>query len=538
MPRPKLDELTLREKIGQTGMPGPAQIRLGVVEYGGYDKYLTAIPFGGVHLDANIIDKDAGKPSSPQAVGKMYADAANKLKIPMFVTCDFEYGAKPMFDVLHRIPTNMSVGAANIKELAYERAYLFAREVKSMGVNWHFGPVGDLVGNFFEQSVRRLGESEEIAKEIYPYMIKGIQDAGIAACAKHFPNGGHDYRDSHFCTTVNDVSLEEWNNRSRKVWQAAIDAGVMSFMIFHDAALAFDNSCARGNIVRPASSSKKVIDVLRKDLGFKGLITTDAVCMKGLSASFENEDIYVECFNAGNDMVLFVHNDYVDIMEKAVLDGKVSMERLDEAVEHILDMKEKLGFFDGEIKPGEPLTEEENKHFDNVNYGIAKGALTLIANEDNSVPFNPQKVKKVSIINISPDKGFLSDLEAMKEAFEDKGIRANIIEFIKTKEQLAELSETEDIIIYACVPGRMDFYNSQAELSTLFHSLSHGAEKTVVASFRSPSVYYNYFENANIYINAYSSDAGTMRAFADGILGEFEFTGKSPVRLEPIQIRR
>ena len=99
MPRPKLSELTLREKIGQTGMPGPAQIRAGVVEYGGYDKYLTAIPFGGVHLDANIIDKDGSKPASPQEVGKMYADAANKLKIPMFVTCDFEYGAKPIFDV-------------------------------------------------------------------------------------------------------------------------------------------------------------------------------------------------------------------------------------------------------------------------------------------------------------------------------------------------------------------------------------------------------------------------------------------------------
>lgn len=538
MARPKLSEMTLREKVGQTGMPGPGVVRAGVQKYGGYDNYLTRVPFGGIYLDTSIVDKDGNKPSSPEAIGKMLTDASNKLKIPMFVSCDMEYGAKQIFNQLHRLTTNMSVGASKSKELAFERGYYFVRELQTMGVNWPFGPVGDLVGNFFGQSVRNLGEDADAVAEIYPYMIKGMQSAGVGACAKHFPSGGTDYRDSHFCSTGNNVTVEGWNSRSRKVWQAAVDAGVMSFMTGHASIPAFDNSFSRGKIVRPASASSKVIDLLRKDLGFDGLIVTDAVCMKGLAAAFEHDDIYIECFNAGNDIILFVHDDYIDVMEKAVLDGRVSMERLDEAVERVLDLKEKCGLFDGPVKPGKPLTEEENKRFDEVNYGISQKALTLVSNENNVIPFNPQKVKKATIIKISPDKGFEHDLLSMKEAFENRGIRANIVDYIATKEQLRELADTEDIIVYACVPGRMSFYSSKEDLSTLFHSLSHGIEKTVVASFLTPSVYYNYFENAYAYINAYSSDAGTMRAFVDGILGDFEFTGKSPVRLHPIPIKK
>lgn len=536
MPRPKLSEMTLREKVGQTGMPGPAVVRAGVVKYGGYDKYLSQIPFCGVYIDPSMIDKDGNKPTSPEKIASMLTDASNNLKIPMLVTCDFEYGAKPIFSQLHRITTNMSVGAANSKELAYERGYLFAKEVKTLGVNWHFGPVGDIIENFFHQSVRCLGEDADTAAEIYPYIIKGMQDAGISACAKHFPCGYTDYRDPHFSSVINDTTIEKWTTKTKKLWKAAIEAGVYTFMTDHNILPEFDNSCSRGNIIRPASVSSKAIDLLRDDLGFDGLIVTDAVCMKGLSASFDHDDIYIECFNAGNDIVLFVHDDYIDVMEKAVLDGKISMQRLDESVERILDLKEKLGLFDGKVKAGEPLTAEENALFDKVNYEIAKKALTLVANETNMIPFDKKKVKKATIIKLSPDARFPDDLAEMKKSFDKRGVEAEIIDFIKTKEQLAEISDTSDIIIYACVPGRMNFYSSKEDLSTLFHSLSHGIEKTVVASFMAPSVYYNYFENAYAYINAYSTDRGTMNAFVDGIFGDFEFSGESPVRLHPISI--
>ena len=132
----------------------------------------------------------------------------------------------------------------------------------------------------------------------------------------------------------------------------------------------------------------------------------------------------------------------------------------------------------------------------------------------------------------------MNDIEHMKKAFESYGIRVNVMEYVKTKEQLKELSQTEDIIVYACYmsksrPQGMSFYGTPEDMSTLFHSLSYGADKTVIASFGQPSIYYNYFESCDAFINAYSPDVGTMRAFVDGVLGKFEFTGKTPVSLYP-----
>lgn len=550
MARPKLSEMTLREKIGQTAMPGPGVVKSGVQRCGGYDKYFSEYPFNGLYADKSIVDKDGNSFASPKALSETFAAASSSLKIPLFISCDLEFGANGIFKELHGISTNLSVGAAKDKKLAEERSYMWARELKTFGVNWPFGPVGDMTSSFFSSNTTRCIASSdyaEVVADLYPHMIAGIQKAGMAATAKHFPGGYGGYRDGHFAATGGAKSLAKydkegflkmWNEKYKPIWKAAVDAGVLSFMTAHGAEPAFDDSITRGTNIRPGSASSKVIDLLRKDLGFNGVIVTDAVSMRSLSSSFEYEDVYIECFNAGNDVILFVRDDYFEIMEKAVLDGRISMERLDASVERILDMKEKLGLFDGEVKADAPLTEEERNKFDEVNYTVSKKALTLIRNASGTIPFNPEKVKSVGIIRLAPHESFIPDLQAMVDEFEKRGINVEVIRNVRDKDVLRRLCDDHDILIYAAFlmpwkPAGMPFFAAGEDLSTLYHGLSIGAEKSVVASFGHPSIYYNYFENADMYINAYSSDAGTMRAFVDGILGEFEFTGKSPVALKP-----
>jgi len=538
MKKPDISKMTLRQKVGQTGMPAPNVVGDGVKRCGGYAEYFKAFPFSGLYCHGNMQDANGNKLETPEALYNELKKAHEEADIPLLVSCDAEYGALALFDNLHRIPTMMSVGAADSKELAYQRSNLWARELKSCGINWPFGPVGDLAGNFFSQgTIRCLSDDPDVVVKLYPDVIHGIQGAGLAATAKHFPSGGKDYRDAHFCSSKNYVSLEEWNKTSRKVWQAAVDAGVDSFMVGHSAFLAVDPSYARGKVARPASASKKVLDILRVEMNFDGVIVTDAVSMKGVAAAFEHEDVYIECFNAGNDIILFCHDDYIDVMEKAVLDGRVTMERLDESVRRVLALKEKLGLFD-KIERGPDLSEEENKIFDEVNYEIACQALTLINNENNMIPFDPAKVKSATIIALAPHAPFVDELQSMVKVLENRGIKTNLINRLRSKEELKQISETNDIIIYACYlaqsqPIGYSFYSKSEDLNTLFHGLSYGASKSVVVSFGAPSIYYNYFEEADAYINAYSGDAGTMKAFVDGILGDFEFTGKSPVKLRP-----
>jgi len=222
-------------------------------------------------------------------------------------------------------------------------------------------------------------------------------------------------------------------------------------------------------------------------------------------------------------------------MEKAVLDGRISMERLDESVERILRFKESLGLFEKtELAPA--LTDAENDAFDAVNYEIAKSSLTLINNSLNTIPFDPKKVKSAIIVAYSPYEPFVEGAGVMADELERRGIKTDIVTAFDTKEELEEAAKKYDIIIYATYlamsqPTGMPFFSKS--FSTLFNAFSYGAEKSVAASFGAPSIYYNYFETASAFINAYSMDKSTMRAFIGGILGDFEFTGKSPVALKP-----
>ncbi len=540
MRRPHLDELTLREKIGQTGFPGVRDLRLGVINNGGYAEYLTKYPFTGLYAD-HALTKDNVPFESRAAFAETLVDAQNRVKIPFIVMADMEYGANAKFKELHRIPANMSIGAACSEELAYKRAKFFAKEAKSMGVNCLTSPVLDLLNNFFDvMGVRCLSSDPEIIEKLAPSIIRGIEDEGLATSPKHFPGSGYDYRDTHFCYGTQDMTKEEWFATYGKIWKAAVDAGARTFMVSHNSFPAIDDSLTSLGVPRPATASKKVLDLLRVDLGFNGVIITDAVAMKGCAAAFEHDDVYIECFNAGNDIVLFVNDDYIDVMEKAVLDGRVSMERLNESVERILDLKESLGLFD-EIKLPVALTEEENLEFDAVNFEIAKKALTLVSNKINAVPFDAKKVKKALIVAYSPYEPFQDAAAIMKDEFERRGVEAKVVDHLESKDELKEFSEEYDIIVYACYlamsqPQGMSFYSK--DLSTLFYAFAYGSEKSVAASFGAPSIYYNYFESVPTFINAYSMDASTMRAFVGALLGDFEMTGKSPVDLKPNFVKR
>ena len=537
--KPELSALSLREKLGQTGIPSPNAVKKAIAAYGDYVPFFKALPYCGLYVDMACRNRSDGTQYETPAQLEQVFDCVNRqLDIPLLISADFEYGVNTIFPQLHAASTNMAMGAANSDELAYKRSYYWAREMRSMGVNWPFSPVVDLHTNFFSTGgIRRLSADAEVAAKLTGPIVRGIQDAGVAASAKHFPGSSKDYRDTHFCTNINTKKMEEWNANDRKVWQAAIDAGVMSIMTSHCAMPAMDDSFARGRIPRPVSASKKALDILRKEMGYEGLIVTDAVSMKGLAAAFTHEDVYIECFNAGNDIILFCDTDYIDVMEKAVQDGRVSIERVDDACRRVLEFKEKLGLFDFS-KPARPLSTEETADYESTCYKIAMKGMTLLCNQGQMLPFDAGKVKKVAIINVSPDATFLSSLQVMKDAFDAYGIEATILQRLTGKQQLRALDETCDIIIYACFlaqsrPLGMSVYARKEELYTLFHSLSFGADKSVGVSFGATSIYYNYFENVDAFVNAYSPDEQTMRAFVDGILGKFPFTGRSPVPLTP-----
>ena len=534
--RPKLEEMTLREKLGQTGQPSAAVVREGLNECGSYEAYIQKYPFGSIWVSENIKKVDGTAFESPEELGKQIHSMSNAAKIPLLVTGDFESGAHSIFPCLHAAGTNMEMGASKNLELIYKRAYYWARELRSFGVNNPYGPVTDIAGNFFSPGVvRRISDDWKLIVEVQRALIKGIQDAGLAACMKHYPGPSNDYRDSHFSLCTVDKNVDQWYATYFNIYKSAVADGIMSVESSHHPWPSVDPRYARGKILRPATASKPVMDILRNEIGFNGVLYTDAVNMKAMSAAFEHEDVYIESFLAGHDVVIFVHNDYIDVMEKAYNEGRITMEQIDEKVTRILDMKEKLGLFEAPLSLN-PLTDEENADFERVLYDLAKSAQTLVTNTNGAIPFDPKKVKKAAIIALSSMEDFKANIPFMTEAFAKYGVETTVVESI-TSNSLAELDAQNDIIIYACqiksgFAAGMPFFD-KPELRSLFHSMSYGASKSIVISFGHPSVYYNYFENCDMYINTYSADKCAMTAVVDGILGQFPFVGKSPVSLFP-----
>lgn len=534
--RPKLEEMTLREKLGQTGTPSPAALRDGAEKYGSYEEYIKKYPYGSIWISEGFKKPDGTLYESPEEMGKAMHALSNAANVPLLITGDFEYGCNGLFSCLHSAGTNMEMGASRNLDLIYKRAYFWGRELRSFGVNNVFGPVNDLCDNFFNPSaVRRISDDWKVIVEVQRALIKGVQDAGVAACMKHYPGPSNDYRDSHFSLCTTDKDVDDWYATYFNIYKAGTEDGVMSVMTSHHPWPSIDPRRANGNMVRPATASKPVMDILRNEIGFNGVIYTDAVNMKAMSAVFDHDDVYIESFLAGHDIVLFVHDDYIDVMEKAYNEGRITMEQIDAAVTRILDLKEKLGLFEAPLSLN-PLTDEENAQFEEVLYELAKTSQTLVTNAKGAIPFDPKKVKKVAILALSSMKDFKANIPVLEEAFAKYGIETIVKESFNSA-ALAELDAECDIIIYACqiktgFAAGMPFFD-RSELGSLFHSMSYGAEKSVVISFGHPSVYYNYFENCDMYINTYSADKCAMTAVVDGILGQFPFVGKSPVSLFP-----
>ena len=534
-----LKGMSLREKIAQTAMPSPSATRQGVLEEGSYANYMKKYPFCGFYVVRIGMIKDDGSPVEKGAdTAKIVSEASAAAKIPLLIATDAEFGAKQIYADMTDIPSNMATGAAASPELTYKRAYYWAKELYSAGINWAFGPVCDLLKHFLSVSgTRCMSDKTELIVDLIPHAIKGIQDAGVLATAKHYPVTIGDFRDSHFSLVVDELPREEWDKKIKPIWEAAAKAGVDSFMVGHHAHTNLDDSYTSQNMPRPASASKKILDILRKDIDFDGIIVTDAVTMKSVASSFTHEEMYIECLNAGNDVVLFTGNDYIDIIEKAVNDGKVSLERIEEAAERVLRYKKKIGLFEGKYV-GEAMTEKDKKDFNETNYEICKKAATLIGN-DGKIPFDVSNVKKATIIPLAPSERFHNEyVKLIQDSLARYGVESDVVSEIRSKTTLKEISETSDLIIYACFiswtePSGFPGYSQEREMNTLFNSLSYGTEKSVVVSFGHPSVYYNYFYGFHGFINMYGLSNESIDAFVDGIFGKFEFTGKSPVALKP-----
>lgn len=544
--KPNISDLTLREKIGQTlvfrhnlllQIPDPeayfAANPIGATWAMGH----SARTYRATQAAIGLTERDGRK----DEMHMNYVNLLNRvMRVPVLPVMDASNGIDAKkFEDHAQLARVASVGATADPDIAYRYGSVLGDDLYSIGYRWIWSPVADNAGHFV--AAREFGCDTEQNCRMLTAFIHGMQAAGVATGAKHFPGEDpYEYRDSHFCTASYSQSREVWDATQRREFQACIDAGVDSVMISHRTFRAVDDTEVRGALLPATLSYKMITELLKGEMGFEGVVLTDDVDMKGLTAIYPAEKLYVELLRAGNDMILGPHHlNYIDIVERAVLSGELEESRIDDACARVLALKEKLGLFDAPplTPPSEERRDQIRQNIYALNTEIASRGLTLTANRTGMVPISAERTKRVKVVYIGYSDLCWENLRYMAEEFKRHGAVCEVQRGFTDEDNLT-LHEY-DLIIYATFigfhapVGGQAFYGEECNMMRKIMTVC--TERSIGVSFGNPDIFFNYFTAAPTFVNCYSENPETMVGFVKGLYGEISFTDYSPFPLNPIR---
>ncbi|MGH7783009.1 MAG: glycoside hydrolase family 3 protein, partial [Candidatus Binatia bacterium] len=340
--------------------------------------------------------------------------------IPLLMSLDAETGIGMRFEDVINFPWAMAVAATGNPDFSRRMGVITGREAKAIGIYHVYAPVLDVNNNAGNPviNVRSYGEDPETVARFGVEFIQGIQSQNVLATAKHFPGHGDTNVDSHRGLPIIDHSLASLEKTELVPFRAAIKGGVSSIMIGHIALPQIDGEEIKplreykggdaepgSEIVKqtatiPATLSEKVqTELLRKDMGFNGLIVTDAMSMSGLTIYFDQAEAGVRAFLAGADILEKPAD--VDAMINgliaAVKSGRITEDRLNDSVRKILAWKYELGLVKSRLTPIDQIDKiVSGKESETLANEIAAKAITLVRNDENAIPLD--RTKRIAVL--------------------------------------------------------------------------------------------------------------------------------------------
>ncbi|MFN3754055.1 glycoside hydrolase family 3 N-terminal domain-containing protein [Flavobacterium sp.] len=423
------NQFTLQEKIGQLFMVA-AYSNKDAAHVSEIEKLVRDYKIGGLIFFQ-------GGPKRQSRLSNKYQSLA---KVPLFIGIDAEWGMNMRLDSTFRYPFNMTLGAIRDLKLVENAGVAMGKESKRMGVHFNFAPVLDINTNPKNPIIgyRSFGENKVSVTEHAIALMKGVQGQGIFSTGKHFPGHGDTSTDSHHTLPVVNATLEHIENIELYPYKRMFDEGLVSVMVAH---LNVPSLEPRPNY--PTSISKPVVtDLLKKNLGFDGLIFTDALNMKGASNFKKPGDIDLEAFLAGNDILLFAENVPLALEKICVAyqDSIISESRLAESVKKILRYKFKAGLNKYEPVEGINLYNDLNpKSNESLQYELYENAVTVVKN-DGVLPIRNLN-QKIAYVKLGDDtnSSFLSTLKKYTEVTEVADTNLDTL--------MAKLTDYETVII-------------------------------------------------------------------------------------------
>ncbi len=420
--------LTLEEKVGQLFM---IPVYPNQSNQSKTDLYISKYKVGGI-----IYFK-----GHPTRVAELTNHFQSISKTPLMTAIDGEWGVGMRFDSVVVFPHQLMLGAIDNNHFIYEMGKQIALQCKALGININFAPVVDINNNPKNPviGVRSFGEDKiKVAQKGYAYAL-GMQDENVLAVAKHFPGHGDTDVDSHKDLPIIKASAERLDTLEMFPFKQLINAGIGGVMMAHLDIPSLDNT---KNL--PSSLSKKITDkILKKRLGFQGLIFTDALGMQGVAKYHKPGKAEILALQAGVDILLM--SDNIDVaypaVLKAVKTGKISQKLLDEKVKKIIQAKYWMNLNNFQKIDLENLTTRLNTpDMQLVNRQLVESALTLVKNTDSIIPIKKLEAKKIASVSVgSSQKTVFQDYLLRYAQVENFQIAksASAAEFNKLQQKLA-----------------------------------------------------------------------------------------------------
>ena len=498
---------------------------------------LSAMKPGGIH-------RFMGPELAPAlAATKQALDMA---EIPPFITGDIEGGGHGSPAML-QFPNNLGLAAANDPKLSAAVLQAVCAEATALGFNWSFTPCID-INHETESAIvgtRSYGsDPRRIAAQAKAH-VATLQKNGIAATAKHWPGEGYDARDQHLVTTVNPLSMPQWQTTFGKLYRGLIAQGVLTVMSAHIALPAYmkKKRVAEGlERLRPASINSLLNNnLLRKDLGFNGLVISDATPMGGLTSYSAREQQVPEVIENGCDVFLFSPNPEVDLafMLKGLKEKRLSEQRLEDAVTRILALKAALGLYKKSLAQRIGSLEEvrhlinSKAHLD-IAAKAAQKSITKVKDVNKFLPLSLAKHRRLVLVGRGAPGMFpgapRKQMTAFMDELQKRGFEARAFD-----PKNPPTKENADLLLYVmAVESSLGLSHIHIDWLAEHQGLDTGMARywhdlpTLMVAFGHP-----YFlrdaPRLPALVNAYSTTEVAQRAAARAIVGEAKFEGTSPV---------
>jgi beta-N-acetylhexosaminidase len=563
-----LRKLTLEEKVGQVFMIWCRASFLNVEnpEYLQWQEAMQKYHVGSfamtVHVDGPYLLR-----SEPYEAAELLNRLQSESKLPLLFAADFERGVSMRLMGTTVFPHAMAFGGDGKAEDAETFGRITAEEARAIGIHWNFFPDADVNSNPANPIIntRSFGEDPKQVGDLVAAYIKGAHEGGMLTTVKHFPGHGDTATDSHLGVASVNVDRAHLDSIELPPFREAIAAGVDSMMVAHVTVPALDSDPNHVATISPAIVS----DLLEKQLGFKGIIVTDALDMAGLTHLFANNigRAAVEAFKAGNDLLL-IPADFpasYNAMLLALQSGEISRERLDRSVLKILKAKASLGLQDARMVDVNAVANLVAKPA-NLAFGqqVADAAVTLVRDNGKVLPL------KSSLKNGGTAKGALpyttteeTHNQVVAVLFSDdvrtdsgrafgRELRARIpdahviyvdprIAAGMSDEVLKAVDEAKTVVAAVYVvptAGKVGNTVAMADATgTLLQQvLDHAAEKTAVVAMGNPYLAADFPKMEN-YLCTFSNATVSELSAVKALFGEIAIRGHLPVSIPNVARR-